>query len=111
MNSNPEPTATADPPTMDERLARTFRRLMAGEHPLPEDMRAGSEELDRLREAIFRRQGLVDIAVPFIRAARDGGDELASVPHPTEPESNGVRAESPLVATAEPSTATGRSEP
>jgi hypothetical protein len=38
----------------------------------PEIMKAAAERMDRLREEIFRKQGLLDIAVPAIRELRDG---------------------------------------
>jgi hypothetical protein len=41
----------------------------------PEAMRKACERLDRTREEIFRRNGLLDFAVPTIRAPRDGDDE------------------------------------
>jgi hypothetical protein len=41
----------------------------------PEVMRLACEDMDRLREQIFRREGLLDIGVPAIRALRDGEDE------------------------------------
>jgi hypothetical protein len=41
----------------------------------PEAMRRACEDMDRLREEIFRREGLLDIGVPAIRALRDGEDE------------------------------------
>ena len=41
----------------------------------PEAMRRACEDMDRLREEIFRRHGLLDIGTPAIRALRDGEDE------------------------------------
>lgn len=41
----------------------------------PEAMRRACEDMDRLREEIFRREGLLDIGVPAIRALRDGEEE------------------------------------
>jgi hypothetical protein len=41
----------------------------------PEAMRLACEDMDRLSEEIFRREGLLDIAVPSIRALRNGEDE------------------------------------
>ena len=38
----------------------------------PEKMRQAAQEMDRTREQIFRRIGLVDFAVPTIRSLRDG---------------------------------------
>ena len=36
-----------------------------------ETMRRAAEEMDRTREEIYRRIGLVDFAVPTVRALRD----------------------------------------
>ena len=41
----------------------------------PEAMRKACERMDRTREEIYRRNGLLDFAVPTIRALRDGDDE------------------------------------
>jgi hypothetical protein len=41
----------------------------------PEKMRKACERMDRNREQIFRRIGVIDFAVPTIRALRDGADE------------------------------------
>jgi hypothetical protein len=41
----------------------------------PEVMRQACEDMDRLREEIYQREGLLDIGVPAIRALRDGEDE------------------------------------
>lgn len=40
----------------------------------PEAMRRACEEMDRTRERIYQRVGLLDFAVPTIRALRDGDD-------------------------------------
>jgi hypothetical protein len=40
----------------------------------PAKMRQAAEEMDRTREAIYRRLGLVEFAVPTVRALRDGDD-------------------------------------
>jgi hypothetical protein len=37
----------------------------------PDEMRRACERMDRLREKIFQRHGLLDIAVPAIRDLRD----------------------------------------
>jgi hypothetical protein len=36
----------------------------------PEGMRQAAERMDRLREQIYQREGLLDIAVPYLREAR-----------------------------------------
>ncbi len=41
----------------------------------PEAMRRACEDMDRLSEEIFQREGLLDIGVPAIRALRDSEDE------------------------------------
>jgi hypothetical protein len=47
----------------------------------PEAMRLACEDMDRLREQIFHREGLLDIGVPAIRALRNGGDEWEVIKH------------------------------
>jgi predicted DNA-binding antitoxin AbrB/MazE fold protein len=37
----------------------------------PEAMRRAAERMDRLGEEIYKREGLLDIAVPYLREARD----------------------------------------
>ena len=37
----------------------------------PERMRKACERMDRMREEIYRRHGILDIAVPAIRELRD----------------------------------------
>ncbi len=37
----------------------------------PEVMRQAAERMDRLSEQIYKREGLLDIAVPYLREARD----------------------------------------
>ena len=37
----------------------------------PEAMRRASERMDRMREEIYKRHGLLDIGVPGIRELRD----------------------------------------
>ena len=41
----------------------------------PEAMRKACERMDRMREETYRKHGLLDIAVPSIRALRNGDDE------------------------------------
>jgi hypothetical protein len=41
----------------------------------PEKMRKACQRMDKTREQIRQRIGIVDFAVPTIRALRDGGDE------------------------------------
>jgi hypothetical protein len=54
-------------------LERAVQDLMKGVRD-PEKMRQAAEEMDCTREEIYRRIGLVDLAVPTIRALRDGDD-------------------------------------
>ena len=37
----------------------------------PEAMRKAAERMDRMREETFKRVGLLDVAVPYIRELRD----------------------------------------
>jgi len=37
----------------------------------PEIMRQGAESMDRLSEQIYKREGLLDLAVPLLRESRD----------------------------------------
>jgi hypothetical protein len=37
----------------------------------PEVMRRGAEDMDRLREQIYKRIGVVDVVVPILREMRD----------------------------------------
>lgn len=37
----------------------------------PEVMKKAFDEMDRIREQIFKREGILDIAVPIIRELRD----------------------------------------
>lgn len=41
----------------------------------PEKIRRACEDMDRTREEIRRRIGVIDFAVPTIRALRDGDEE------------------------------------
>jgi hypothetical protein len=54
--------AAASLKELEEALAR---------EPDPETMRAACQEMDRLREEIRKRVGTVDVAVEFVRDARD----------------------------------------
>jgi hypothetical protein len=40
----------------------------------PDAARKAAERMDKTREEIYRRCGLLDFAVPTIRALRDGND-------------------------------------
>jgi hypothetical protein len=76
FNFEDQAMATAEKPSgipasdMAE-LEKAVQDLMKGVRN-PEKMRQAAEEMDRTREAIYRRIGLVDFAVPTIRDLRDG---------------------------------------
>jgi hypothetical protein len=55
-------------------LQEAVERAMTGSRDA-EAMRKACERMDRTREGIYRRTGLLDLAVPTIRALRDGEDE------------------------------------
>ncbi len=65
---------TETAPETDPELALIIERAMKGIRD-PETMRRACEEMDRVREEIFRVHGILDFAVPTIRALRDGEDE------------------------------------
>jgi hypothetical protein len=57
------------PAEVRAELEEAVRRLMAGERD-PEAMRRACERMDRIREEIRRRHGVLDIGVPAIRELR-----------------------------------------
>jgi hypothetical protein len=61
-------------PEIMAELQAAIERAMKGIRD-PEAMRKACERMDRTLEKIFRRNGLLDFAVPTIRALRDGDDE------------------------------------
>jgi len=61
------------PPEVMAELHSAIDRAMRGERDM-EAMRRAAERMDRTREAIARRCGVLDFAVPTIRALRDGED-------------------------------------
>jgi hypothetical protein len=63
----------AVPPDIMINLEEALAKRMRGERD-PGSMRLASERLDRTREQIFQRVGLLDFAVPTIRALRDGDE-------------------------------------
>jgi len=69
----PEASGRITPEMMAE-LQAAIERAMKGIRD-PEAMRKASERMDRMREETYRKHGLLDIAVPSIRALRDGEDE------------------------------------
>ena len=62
------------PPELLAELQRALELAAKGVRD-PEAMRRACEDMDRLREQIFQREGILDIGVPAIRALRDGEDE------------------------------------
>jgi hypothetical protein len=52
-----------------EKLAEVIAALTAGKRD-PDDMRRAGEQMDRMREEIRRRIGVVNVAVDLIRDAR-----------------------------------------
>lgn len=62
--------AAADVPCeVDAELQEAIRQAMSGVRD-PEEMRRACERMDRMREEVRRREGVLDIAVPAIRELR-----------------------------------------
>ena len=59
------------PPEVMIDFENAITKAMRGERD-PEAMRLACERMDKTREQIFQREGLLDFAVPTIRALRDG---------------------------------------
>jgi hypothetical protein len=57
------------PPDVRAELEEAVRRAMSGVRD-PEAMRRACERMDRIREEIFQKHGLLDIGVPAIRELR-----------------------------------------
>jgi hypothetical protein len=68
------PNDNTIPQELLDELQRARDRAAQGVRG-PEAMRRACEDMDRLSEQIYQREGLLDIAVPAIRALRDGEDE------------------------------------
>lgn len=58
-------------PTIDQEIDDVLSKLVKGEPRDPEAVRLACERMDRMREEIQKRVGVVDIAVPAIRELRD----------------------------------------
>ena len=58
-------------PELAAELQASIDRAMKGIRD-PDAMQKACERMDQTREEIFRRNGLLDFAVPTIRAVRDG---------------------------------------
>jgi hypothetical protein len=56
-------------PEVNAELAEAIRQAMSGIRD-PEEMRKACERMDRMREEIRKKQGVLDIGVPAIRALR-----------------------------------------
>ena len=57
------------PSEVDAELQEAIRRAMSGVRD-PEEMRKACDHMDRMREEVRRREGILDIAVPAIRELR-----------------------------------------
>lgn len=65
---------TTIPPEIMAELQNAAENAARGVRD-PEQMRRACEEMDRVREAIRREHGVLNIGVPAIRALRNGDDE------------------------------------
>ena len=70
-------TDVKSPATQEEADHEEVNRLFAQGNPVtdPELVRRIRERSEEARRAVFERNGLLDVAVPFIRDHRDGVDE------------------------------------
>jgi hypothetical protein len=66
--------ANAITPEMLAKMEEAARIAMSNVRD-PEAMRQAAEEMDRIREEIFKKHGILDIGVPAIRELRDGVEE------------------------------------
>ena len=57
------------PSEIDVELEEALRQALSGVRD-PEEMRKACERMDRMREEVFKREGLLDIGVPAIRELR-----------------------------------------
>jgi hypothetical protein len=57
------------PSEIDLELEEALRQAMSGIRD-PEEMRKACERMDRMREEVYKREGLLDIGVPAIRELR-----------------------------------------
>jgi hypothetical protein len=58
------------PPEVMAELEEAARLALSGVRD-PEAMRSACERMDRMREAVRKRHGILDIGVPAIRELRD----------------------------------------
>ena len=68
MNTTTTPAAES-PSAVDDELKAAILRAMSGIRD-PEEMRKASERMDRMREEIRSREGILDVGVPAIRELR-----------------------------------------
>ena len=61
--------AAGVPTAVDAELHEAIRRAMSGARD-PEEMRKACERMDRMREEVRKREGVLDIGVPAIRELR-----------------------------------------
>jgi hypothetical protein len=61
--------AAGTPSEVDAELQEAIRRAASGVRD-PEEMRKACERMDRMREEVYKREGILDIAVPAIRELR-----------------------------------------
>ena len=61
--------AASIPSEIDTELQEAIRGAMSGVRD-PEEMRKACERMDRMREEVRKREGVLDIAVPAIRELR-----------------------------------------
>jgi hypothetical protein len=54
---------------IDMELHEAIRRAMSGARD-PEEMQKACERMDRMREEVYKREGILDIGVPAIRELR-----------------------------------------
>jgi hypothetical protein len=66
---NTTKTVANNSPEVDVELQEAIRQAMSGVRD-PEEMRKACERMDRMREEIREREGVLDIAVPAIRELR-----------------------------------------
>ena len=63
--------ATETIPSIDQERDDILAKLVKGERRDPDAVRLACERMDRMREEIQKKVGIVDIAVPAIRELRD----------------------------------------
>jgi hypothetical protein len=54
---------------VDVELQEAIRQAVSGIRD-PEEMRKACERMDRMREEVYKREGILDIGVPAIRELR-----------------------------------------